>query len=132
MIQSKYSIQITPFPFPQTHVQTSVFALTRSPRFFHEPLRFRPQRWLPSSHPLYDAVFANDDLRGFYPFSLGPRACIGREMAWMQARLFTAKVLWSFDVVKVPGQSFDLERTLLHYGFLAKPELRVRFVPVSR
>ena len=53
-------------------------------------------------------------------------------MAWMQARLFVAKVLWTFDVVKVPGQHFDLEKTLLHYGFLAKPELRIWFVPVIR
>ena len=53
-------------------------------------------------------------------------------MAWMQGKLFVAKVLWAFDVVKVPGQHFHLENTLLHYGFLAKPELRVRFVPVAR
>ncbi len=52
-------------------------------------------------------------------------------MAWMQGKLFMAKVLWTFDVVQVPGQDFDLERDLLHYGFLAKPELRVRFVPVA-
>ena len=116
----------------QTHVQTSIFALTRSPRFFHDPSHYRPQRWLSSDHPLYDTAFANDDLRSFHPFSLGPRACIGRELAWMQGKLFIAKVLWTFDVVKVSGQHFDLERTLLHYGFLAKPELRIRFVPVAR
>jgi hypothetical protein len=117
---------------PQTHVQTSIFALTRSPRFYHDPLHYRPQRWLPSSHPLYDRAFANDDLKAFHPFSLGPRACVGRELAWIEAKLFMAKVLWMFDVVRVPGQQFDLERTLLHYGFLAKPELMVRFVPVAR
>ena len=50
----------------------------------------------------------------------------------MEGKLFVAKVLWTFDVVKVPGQHFDLERSLLHYGFLAKPELKVRFVPVAR
>ena len=77
-------------------------------------------------------AFEKDDLKAFYPFSLGPRSCIGREMAWMQGRLFVAKVLWTFDVVKVPGQHFDLEKTLLHYGFLAKPELRMWFVPVTR
>lgn len=53
-------------------------------------------------------------------------------MAWMQGKLFMAKVLWTFDVAKVPGQHFDLERTLLHYGFLAKPELKVRFLSVAR
>lgn len=116
----------------QTHVQTSIFALTRSARFYHDPLRYRPQRWLPPSHPLYDVAFEKDSLKAFRPFSLGPRSCIGREMAWMQGKLFVAKVLWMFDVVVVPGQRFDLERTLLHYGFLAKPELRVRFMPVAK
>jgi hypothetical protein len=42
-----------------------------------------------------------------------------------------AKVLWTFDVLRVPGQKFDLESTLLHYGFLEKPDLKVRFVPVD-
>lgn len=45
--------------------------------------------------------------------------------------MFLAKVLWSFNVEKVPGQNFDLERTLLHYDFFEKPEIQVRFVPVE-
>lgn len=48
----------------------------------------------------------------------------------MQAKLFMVKVLWTFDVVKASGQDFDLEKTLLHYGFFEKPELFVRFQPV--
>jgi hypothetical protein len=57
---------------------------------------------------------------------------VGRGMAWMQGRLFMAKVLWTFDVIKLPGQNVDLEKSLLHYGFFTKPEVKVRFVPVSR
>jgi len=57
---------------------------------------------------------------------------MGREMAWTQAKLFLAKVLWEFDVSAVKGQSFDLEKDLLHYGFFEKPEMYVRFVPVLR
>ena len=76
-------------------------------------------------------AFASDDLKGFYPFSLGPRSCIGWEMAWMQRKLFIARVLWTFNIIKVPGQHFDLEKTLLHYEFLAKPELRVKFVSIT-
>lgn len=53
-------------------------------------------------------------------------------MAWVQAKLFLAKVFWAFDVVKVPNQDFDLDNTLLHYGFFEKPELKVRFVPIER
>ena len=52
-------------------------------------------------------------------------------MAWMQGKLLMAKVLWTFDLAKVSGQAFSLERDLLHYGFLTKPELKVRFVPAG-
>lgn len=63
---------------------------------------------------------------------MGRRVCVGKEMAWMLGRLFMAKVLWACDVIKVPGQHVDLEGTLKHYGFLVKPEVKVRFVAVSR
>lgn len=57
---------------------------------------------------------------------------MGREMAWTQAKLFLAKVLWEFDVFKVAEQAFDLENKLLHYSFFEKPEIHVRFVSVMR
>ncbi|PVH95469.1 cytochrome P450 [Periconia macrospinosa] len=115
-----------------THVQSCIWALARHPDYFHQPLLFRPQRWLPPSHPLYDHAFANDNLKSLYPFSLGPRICIGREIAWTQAKLFLSKVLWTFDVFKVEGQDFNLDRDLLHYGFFEKPEMYVRFVPTFK
>ena len=116
----------------QTTVQSSIFAQARSPHYFRDSLKYRPQRWLPSSHPLYDPNFAKDDLRGLFPFSIGPRMCPGREVAWMEGRLYIAKVLWTFEVFKVPGQKVNLEGTLKHWGFFAKPEMKVRFVPVNR
>ncbi|KAI2785046.1 hypothetical protein F4815DRAFT_451187, partial [Daldinia loculata] len=52
---------------------------------------------------------------------------------WFAAQSLIGVVLGiTFDMAKLPGQQFDLERTLLHYGFLVKPELRVRFVPVAQ
>lgn len=116
-------------------VQTSILALGRSPRYFHDPMHFRPERYLPPSHPRYDTVFANDACKGLPEFSLGPRVCMGRELGWAEARLFISKVLWSFDVLKAPGETLDLkglERELLHYGFLTKPQVKVQFVPVQR
>ncbi|ORY71062.1 cytochrome P450 [Pseudomassariella vexata] len=115
-----------------THVQYSIFGFSRSPRYFHEPLKFRPQRWLQADHPLYDPAFANDHLKALMPFSAGPRQCMGKEIAWVEAKLFFAKVLWIFDVSKVSGQKFDLESTLLQYGFLVKPDMKIRFTSVER
>lgn len=118
----------------QVTIQSSLFALGRSNRFFHDARRFRPQRWLSPSHPLYDAAFAADSCKGLPTFSLGPRACSGRELGWAEARLFLAKLLWQFDVVKASKQGLDMEafeRTQLHYGFMVKPDVKVRFVPVQ-
>ncbi|KAH8899040.1 cytochrome P450 [Thozetella sp. PMI_491] len=115
-----------------THVQSSVFSHGRSPRYFHDPLEYRPQRWLSPEHPLYEEVYANDDRKGNYPFSLGPRVCIGKEMAWIEGRLLLAKVVWTFDMETAPGQRIDLDKTLLHFGLFVKPELKVRFLPVNR
>lgn len=59
---------------------------------------------------------------------------MGREMAWVEGKLIMAKVLWTFDLIKTPGQPdfSDVDRDLVHYGFFVKPELRVRFVLVKR
>jgi hypothetical protein len=57
---------------------------------------------------------------------------MGKEMAWMQGRLFFAKLLWCFDLSMVEGQDICLERDLIHYGFFEKPEVRFRLLPVER
>lgn len=107
--------------------------MCRNPRYYHDPQHYCPQLWLPRDHPLYDRAFENDHLKGMHVFGLGPRICLGREMAWMQAQMFMAKALWTFDIVNVPGQQhFDVEGTLLHYGLFPKPELGARFVAVER
>jgi cytochrome P450 len=119
----------------QVTVQTSTHTLGRSSRYFHDPMHFRPERYLAKSHPLYDEVFANDNLKGLPSFSLGPRACIGRELGWAEARVFMSKVLWHFDVVRAPGETLDMdgmERDLLHFGFLTKPRFMAQFIPVKR
>jgi cytochrome P450 len=63
---------------------------------------------------------------------LGPRQCPGREVAWIEARLFITKILWSFDVEMVPGQNLDYEKDFISYVMWIKPEMRVRFVPVRK
>lgn len=98
-------------------------------------MQFRPERYLPSSHPLYNKAFAHDCIKELPVFSLGPRACIGRELGWAEARLFIAKVVWQFDVIRAPGETLDmqgLERDLLHFGFLIKPRFMVQFLPRQR
>jgi cytochrome P450 len=59
------------------------WALHRDPRFFEEPLSFRPDRWteeFTNSLPKY----------AYFPFGGGPRACIGNYFAMMEIVLVLA------------------------------------------
>ncbi|KAI1352028.1 cytochrome P450 [Xylaria sp. FL0043] len=108
--------------------QTSFFTIARSPRNFHDPLSFRPARWLPTEHPRYEQIFVEDKLKGYFPFGLGPRACTGREIAWSQSRLFLAKVLWTFDLQQIRGQDATFDRDYSTHVMWYKPDVRVRFI----
>lgn len=114
-------------------VQYNHLGFTRSPRYFHEPRAYRPQRWLPHDHPCWDAAFKDDATEHFFPFSRGPRQCLGTQLAWRETRFFIAKVLWSFDVEMAPAQKrVDFDRDFKMYAMWEKPEFRVRFHPVRR
>lgn len=113
-------------------VQYGHFAFTRSTRYFKEPGQFKPQRWLPQDHKLWDASFANDATEDFRPFSRGPRNCIGMGSAWRQTRLFIAKVLWHFDAELVPGEEVIFDRDFRSYAMWEKPRVRAYFRPVVK
>ncbi len=70
----------------------------RSPMNFHRPEEFIPERWLPESTTNPNSPFFNDNRTVVQPFSVGPRNCIGRNLAYNEMRLILAKVLWSIDL----------------------------------
>ena len=113
--------------------QISYFAAARSPRFFTDPLKFRPERWLPPDHPRFDPRYKDDNLKASKPFSQGPRGCPGGAIALSVLRIFAAKVLWEFDLEAAPGQqglSFDKDFKFM--TFWERPPFWVRFKPVRR
>lgn len=56
---------------------------------------------------------------------------MGKEIAWWQARLFLAKVVWSYDLELVSGQRIYIEKDLKVYGMYIKPcrKFRSSFIP---
>jgi len=103
----------------------------RHKRYFHQPLEFRPERWLPPDHRLYDKQYANDNLKALYHFGLGPRQCPGKEIAWSQLMLFLGKVLWAFDLEGVRGHDKSFDKDFSVHTMWNRPDLYVRFVPVK-
>lgn len=72
-----------------TNVLLSQWVVQRDPRFYDDPLAFRPQRWT--------SAFEKQIPRyAYFPFSGGPRVCIGNDFALMEAALITAVVLPRF------------------------------------
>ncbi|KAH9930168.1 cytochrome P450 monooxygenase [Amylocystis lapponica] len=55
------------------------------------------------------------DAQGFSPFSLGPRACIGRNLAMLELFVIIATVYHRYDCVITPGQ-----KLMAHDGFVRK------------
>lgn len=68
----------------------------RDPRYFEEPDRFRPERWLGG---LADRLPAG----AYFPFGDGPRRCIGQGFALLEASLVIGTIAQRFGFRPVPG-----------------------------
>jgi cytochrome P450 len=71
-------------------VAITQYATYRSPNNFTKPDSFIPERWI-------DAEYNSDKKTALQPFSIGPRNCIGQNMAYHEMRLVLTKLLWHFD-----------------------------------
>ncbi|KAI9296053.1 cytochrome P450 [Neoconidiobolus thromboides FSU 785] len=71
-----------------TSVGAAAIAKHNLPSLWEDPDNFNPERWLENGK------FKNNP--NFFPFSIGPRACIGRSLAWMELYLVTATLIRNF------------------------------------
>ncbi|KAJ5383014.1 hypothetical protein N7517_000925 [Penicillium concentricum] len=83
---------------PNTKVSVHQYAAYRSALNFYAPDQFIPERWLENARDNRSSPFYNDNRDVLQPFSVGPRNCIGRELAYSELRVILARVLWSFDL----------------------------------
>ncbi|XP_016154216.1 PREDICTED: cholesterol 24-hydroxylase isoform X1 [Ficedula albicollis] len=82
-----------------TTVFLNTYVMGRMEKFFKDPLTFDPDRFSKDAPKPYYCYF---------PFSLGPRSCIGQVFAQMEVKVVMAKLLQRFEFQLVPGQSFKL------------------------
>ncbi|TGO41152.1 hypothetical protein BHYA_0025g00010 [Botrytis hyacinthi] len=87
-----------------TIIHVYPWATFRNPENFTDPDSFRPERWLPPTHPRYSTRYAKDNLACFKPFSHGPRDCIGKNLAYNEMRLLISRLLFRFDYELLAGQ----------------------------
>lgn len=102
-----------------TVVSTDPWITTRDAALWRDGDAFHPERWL-------DEGFGVDDVRdAFNPFSLGPRGCLGINLAWMELRIVVARVVWGLEWEMV-GE-VDWEGGNRAWPLWKKPVVRMRF-----
>ncbi|TDZ31489.1 Cytochrome P450 monooxygenase BOA3 [Colletotrichum spinosum] len=102
-------------------VQNASFATTHSSKYFLRAREFWPERFLGPDDKWDEERFEHDYRKAFKPFSQGPRACPGREIGMMQARITLAKLVWSYDM-ELLNQQIDWERDSKLFLIWDRPE----------
>lgn len=100
------------------------YAMHMDPRNWVAPELFRPERWI-------GAGIAGDDKRASQPFSTGPRACLGVNLAYMEMRIALAKLIWSFEL-ELACDIEDWNAVCTNALLWGKPPLLVKFHPRRR
>lgn len=70
-------------------VWMSQYVMHRDPRYWQSPDDFNPERWLAEGFAPSKYVY--------FPFSSGPRNCIGEQFAWLEATVVLANALRRFE-----------------------------------
>ncbi|KAI0396103.1 cytochrome P450 [Xylariaceae sp. FL0594] len=76
----------------------SMYCLHHNEEYFPDSFTYNPDRWLQPETQKAKMV-----REAFAPFSVGPRACPGKSMAYQETNLVIAKMLWYFDFQVAPG-----------------------------
>ncbi|KNG90019.1 hypothetical protein ANOM_001587, partial [Aspergillus nomiae NRRL 13137] len=90
-----------------TLMSVPTFNIHHSPTAFKDPEQFRYERWLDDG--------ASKLFESFVPFSIGPRACIGRNFAWMEILKTLATLFKLYQLERV-----SVGETMLQEGFFVK------------
>ncbi|KAJ8125852.1 hypothetical protein O1611_g7786 [Lasiodiplodia mahajangana] len=83
-----------------TIVGVNIYSIHHNPEYFPDPFTYHPERWLDGSTSPERKRIMRD---AFVPFSLGPRGCAGKAMAYLEVSLVVAKTLWYFDFRTATG-----------------------------
>jgi cytochrome P450 len=108
-----------------TGIAAVSWVVHRDPRWYENPEQFIPERWeanLLKKIPRF----------AYFPFSFGPRQCIGNSFAQMEASLVLATIAQQFRFRLLPGHPVvPLASITLRprQGLQVVPELRTPFSP---
>jgi cytochrome P450 len=86
---------------PGTDIYLSPFILHRTERYWPNPERFDPDRFEPDDKPSKD--------RPYFPFSLGPRRCLGEYFSFLEMKVHLGLLLPRFRLRALDDKEPELE-----------------------
>jgi cytochrome P450 len=92
----------------------------RDPRWFPDPERFDPERWLPER-------IAERPKFSWFPFGGGTRICIGEQFAWLEAILALATVARRWRLRLAPGHRVEPQAIIT-----LRPRFGMRMLATAR
>jgi cytochrome P450 len=84
-------------------VGTPHYTIHHNPDYFPSPFTFNPERWIADSSPSVTADSIALARSAFCPFSIGPRGCIGKGMAYTELSTALARTLYLYHMRLAPG-----------------------------
>jgi cytochrome P450 len=102
-----------------SRLMMSPYVVQRDARFFPEPDRFLPERWLRMERAALPRF-------AYFPFGGGPRVCMGQHYAMMQMTLVLATLLQELEFEAVSDFELQLEPILTLRPVRGELPMRVR------
>lgn len=106
-----------------TPVFINLYSLTRDERYWQNPDRFDPYRFLDENGKL-----RNDLLDKFYPFGIGQRRCMGEYLARLEIFIFFTTLVHKCKLKKMPREKLSLAP---QSGFFMRPR-KYNLIAISR
>jgi cytochrome P450 len=119
--EAQRDLRLGDYFFPKGAIlAVSPLATGRNPKYFDQPLEYRPERWT--------REFERQLPKGAYvPFAAGPRVCLGKQFAMMEMRIVLGTLIQNVDVNVLEGFEPDFVAELsLNPGERGMP-MNVRF-----
>ncbi len=88
-----------------TIVLMSPYLIHRDARFHENPELFHPHTWA-------EGVGGQDSRYVYFPFSSGPRSCIGQHYAWLEGVLVLASIAQFWRLEHAPGHRVEIAQLL--------------------
>lgn len=109
-------------------ISAALIALGYSPKYFDNPEHFDPTRWLSSDTTRQEGWKSNPF--AFLPFSGGPRGCIGKHLALLEAKVILCLLFKHFDIEIDP--EYRPKMAILGVSYSPSNPMPVTLVPIPK